>query len=186
MNTLLERFTGGDLRSDGLANEVADLVVADTNLLPQLLDGLKEPDPLIRARTADALEKVSRVCPKLIIDKLPPLTRLALTDEVPMVRWHIAMIFANLELDEDSSTWVIDILIQMLGDMSVFVRSWVISSLCILGRHVEDKREEIIDNIKCLEDDDSVAVRSRVQNALACLENVEKPLPNGWSKTDAL
>jgi len=186
MNTLLEKFTSGDLRSDGLASEVAASVVEDLSLLPLLTSGLDESDPVVRARSADALEKVTRQHPEVLQDKLPQMVRLALTDEVPMVRWHIAMIFANMSLTPDESLWVIDTLIQMLGDISVFVKSWVISSLCILGRGVAEKRMQILDNIKYLEDDDSAAVRSRVQNALACLEDVGKALPTGWSKSDAV
>jgi len=186
MNTLLEKFTSGDLRSDGLASEVAASVVDDLSLLPLLTSGLDENDPVVRARSADALEKVTRMQPEVLKDRLPQMVRLALTDEVPMVRWHMAMIFANLDLEDAATRWVIDTLIQMLGDISVFVRSWVISSLCILGRRVEDKRMEILDNIKYMEDDDSPAVRSRVQNALACLEDVGRPLPTGWSKNDAV
>ena len=186
MNTLLERFTSGDLRSDIMASEVAAEVINDLSLLPDLTAGLNEKDPVVRARTADALEKVTRQRPGVIKDKLPTLVRMALTDPVPMVRWHMAMIFSNLDLEHDEKVWIVDTLIQMLGDISEFVKNWTISSLCILGRQLPELREKILDNVKYLEDDDSMAVRSRVQHALACLEDVEKPLPTGWSKSDAV
>ena len=60
MNELLEKLAGGDLRSDGKASEVADEVVANPGLLPQLAEGLDETNDLVRARTAHALERISR------------------------------------------------------------------------------------------------------------------------------
>jgi hypothetical protein len=60
MNTLLQKLSGGDLRSNGRAEEVAERVTRNPRLLEQLLEGLSEPDDVIRARTAHALERVSR------------------------------------------------------------------------------------------------------------------------------
>ena len=57
MNTLLRKLSGGDLRSDGSANEVAGEVVRNPQLFEQLLEGLGEPDDVVRARTVHALEK---------------------------------------------------------------------------------------------------------------------------------
>jgi hypothetical protein len=42
MNELLELFKGGDLRSDGHADEVASEVVMNPELFEFLLDGLSE------------------------------------------------------------------------------------------------------------------------------------------------
>jgi hypothetical protein len=60
MNTLLQKLSGGDLRSDGRADEVAEEVTRNPRLLGQLFEGLSEHDDVIRARTAHALERVSR------------------------------------------------------------------------------------------------------------------------------
>ena len=60
MNQLLEWLSGGDLRSDGIPSEVADLVLEQLHLIPDLLEGLEKSEDVIRGRTADALEKVAR------------------------------------------------------------------------------------------------------------------------------
>ena len=60
MNALLRKLSGGDLRSDGRANEVAEEVIRTPELLEQLLEGLDEPDDLVRARTVHVMERISR------------------------------------------------------------------------------------------------------------------------------
>jgi len=60
MNALLRKLSGGDLRSDGRANEVAEEVIRNPELLEQLLEGLDEPDDLVRARTVHVMERISR------------------------------------------------------------------------------------------------------------------------------
>jgi len=97
MNKLLQKLSGGDLRSDGRANEVAEEVDRNPRLLEQLLERLSEPDDLIRARTAYALERISRTNHGLFRGLMPQLISLSVNDRIPMVRWHLAMIFGNTD-----------------------------------------------------------------------------------------
>jgi hypothetical protein len=64
MNDLLRLLTGGDLRSDGQANEVADFVMANPSRLNDLLDGLQDINDVVRGRTAHAIERISRTHPE--------------------------------------------------------------------------------------------------------------------------
>ena len=57
MNQLLNWLADGDLRSDGSATEVADLVLKNPHLLADLLEGLDEPNEVVRGHTAHALER---------------------------------------------------------------------------------------------------------------------------------
>jgi len=59
MKELLRKLSGGDLRSDGRANEVAEKVTQNSQSLSKLAEALSGPDDVIRARTAHALEKIS-------------------------------------------------------------------------------------------------------------------------------
>ena len=180
MNELLRKLRGGDLRSDGRANEVAEEVIGTPQLLPLLVEGLAEPDGVVRARTAHALENVSRVHPEFLQDLTPQLRKLALEDEVPMVRWHIAMIFGNTtggkEIDD-----VVSVLFHLLEDESVFVVSWSIVSLCILGGKYKSKRREIIEKVEALKDSSSIAIRTKVKKAINALKGKE-PMPATWYK----
>ena len=54
MNELIEMLRGGDLRSDGQANEVAEMVLEHPGLFDELFAGLWESDAVIRARPAAA------------------------------------------------------------------------------------------------------------------------------------
>ena len=60
MDELLNKLSGGDLRSDGMANEVVEEVIRNPQLISKLIEGLDEPDDVIQARTVHALEKISR------------------------------------------------------------------------------------------------------------------------------
>jgi len=179
MNDLLEVLQGGDLRSDGHANEVAGDVIQDPALFPLLLDGLDEEDDVVRGRTAHSLEKVARSLPELFDGLLSRLIKQALDDKLPMVKWHLTMLFVNLNLSETGE--VISTLYLLLEDKSVFVKAWTISSLTILALENPNKKNEIISKLKVLENDKSAAVRNRTSKALQTLKGGE-PLPKGWLK----
>jgi len=68
MNSLLRLLEGGDLRSDGRADEVAGEIIENPKLFNLLWDGIYESDDIVRAKTAHALEKVSRELPELFTD----------------------------------------------------------------------------------------------------------------------
>lgn len=179
MNELLKKLTGGDLRSDGRANDVAEKVMKTPLLLPLLIEGLTEADDVVRGRTAHAVEKISRKMPEVVQPYTDILIALALKDELPMVKWHLAMIFGNI-ISEEKIDKMVSILIQLLKDESVFVKSWAIVSLCIIGQQYKGNHT-IIEHIKLLQEDESIAVRTKAKKALAVLEG-EEPLPAGWCK----
>ncbi|MBU6997596.1 MAG: HEAT repeat domain-containing protein [Theionarchaea archaeon] len=181
MNELLEKLRGGDLRSDGRANEVVKDVLESRHLLPMVIQGLDEPDDVVRRRTADALEKISRIAPELLKEFMRKLTDLMVHDDVPMVRWHLVMICGNVELSHEEAQEVVSVLVHLLQDRSTFVRSWTVATLCILGLKHEGNRREITERIRTLTDDESIAVRSRVARALDVLE-FKSDVPAGWRK----
>jgi HEAT repeat protein len=186
MNELLVLLSGGNLLSDGRANEAADRVLAQPQLIDQLVEGLSASEDVIRARTAHALERISRSQPELVHQLLPQFKKMALSDPVPMVKWHMAMIFGNLPLVLEELVQVIPILFQMLDDPSVFVKSWAIVSLTILGRRHPVKRTQIAEQIRRLQNDQSTAVRHKVLKALKVLESEAEPIPAGWVKSVVL
>lgn len=181
MNDLLELLKGGDLRSDGHADEVAGDVIQDPELFPLLLDGLDEENDVVRGRTAHSLEKVARTRQELFDGLLNGLIEQVLNDKLPMVKWHLAMLFVNLNLSETGTGEVISTLYNLLKDESVFVKGWAIYSLTILALENPDKKDKIISKLKVLENDKSAAVRNRTSKAMKTLEDGE-PLPKGWLK----
>jgi HEAT repeat protein len=186
MNQILEWLSGGDLRSDGLADEVAAAVLKSPDLFDDLYAGLSESDDVIRGRTADALEKISRQRPDLIAVHLPEVIDLSRSDQVPMVKMHLAMIFGHLALYEELIDILQSALFELLKDESVFAKSWAIVSLCIIGRMYPQKSTRIVNRISQLQGDKSVAIRSRAGKALNILTNPSASFPKGWIKSDRL
>jgi hypothetical protein len=186
MNQLLGMLSGGDLRSDGLSDEVVALVLSNDELFDDLYAGLWEKDEVIRGRTADALEKVCRSRPDLVRGHLHNLIHYGRSDKVAMVRWHIAMILGYLVADKQSVGDIFSALVEMLQDKGVFTRSWAIVSLTITGRLYPETRDEAIGAISGLQWDNSAAVRTKVKMALALLSNDQTPFPPGWIKSEHL
>jgi HEAT repeat protein len=185
-NQLLGWLSGGDLRSDGDATEVAELVLDQPDLFGDLIPGLDHANPVVRGRTADVLEKVARVRPGWVNEIRVDLLRVAEEDPVPMVRWHLAMVLGYLLVYPEHYGSIYLILIRMLADESVFVRSWVITSLTIAGRLDPERCEEIVQLLVPLLKDESVAIRTRAKKALAALTDAAAPLPKGWIKSEHL
>jgi hypothetical protein len=108
------------------------------------------------------------------------------SDSLPIVRMHLAMIFGHLAIYENCIDDLSKVLLELLGDERVFVRSWAIISLCIIARKYPDQNERVTGHIAPLANDQSVAIRSRTHKAMVVLMNKAKPFPRGWVKSDHL
>lgn len=186
MNPILEWLSGGDLRSDGMADEVAEVVLKNPTLFEEVVVGIDEANNVVRARTADALEKIARVKPELLVSHLPKLIQIAAWETVPMVKMHLAMIMGHLAIYQEHVAELNECLLGLLKDQSVFTRSWVIVSLCILARKYPELQPQIVAAIASLSRDDSIAIRTRVRKALELLMNENARFPKGWVKSEFL
>ncbi len=186
MNQLSEWLKSGNLISDGLSNEVVRFVKADLNLLGDLVEGLTDDNDVVRGHTADALEKLARSDPERVMKYLPIFIQTAEEDSVPMVRWHIAMILGHLSVCQDQVDEITAALIDLLSDQSVFTQSWAIVSLCIIARLYPVKADQILNAIALLKTSGSVAIRSKVRNALPVLTNEQAPFPKGRIRSEHL
>ncbi len=185
MDPLLRKLSGDDLRSDGTATEVAEFVLENPQAFDTLFEGMRSDDDVIRGRTADALEKISRVQPRLLLDRLDELEAAAATDPRPMVRMHFAMTLGHLAGLRERVPRSTASLLRLLRDRSAYVRSWAIVSLCIVARKYPVKRNRIQDAVQSMRQDPSVVIRRRVEKALAVLDDSTRPFPKGWIKSEA-
>lgn len=97
MPSLLDQLAGGDLRTLGRSADVAAQVLARPERIDELFAGLAGDDAVIRARAADALEKVSARRPELLQPyKRELLTRVAASDHW-VVREHVCQMLPRLE-----------------------------------------------------------------------------------------
>lgn len=116
MDNILQMLKGGDRRSIGRANEAASRVLESPAMFPHLFEGLTDVDPLIRIRSADAVEKITAQRPELLQPfKKQILDEIALIDQQE-VRWHVAQIIPRLALnpDERARAAVILLIIYLL------------------------------------------------------------------------
>lgn len=183
MNQILEWLSGGDLRSDGLSDQVAEFVLAHPELLDELAAGLDQTDDVIRGRAADAVEKIARSRPEWVSQYLDRLTNLAERDPVPMVKMHVAMALGHLAMVDGARDEITTALLGLLDDVSVFARSWAIASLCIVVRLHPAERDRVVSRLAPLASESSPAIRARVRKALILLTNIDAPFPKGWIKS---
>jgi len=183
MNSFTRILSEGDLRSDGFANEVARIVSEQPALLPDLMEALVSSDASVRGHAADALEKVARCCQTEVSVFLPGIIRSARNDSVAMVRWHLAMILGYLSTAPGIVPEAKRTLLALLKDESPFVRSWAVTSLCIIAKNSPSHVDSITKRIASLISDPSAAVAKRAQTALRVLSNPSSPLPKTWVKS---
>ncbi len=64
--SILDKLRGGDLRSIGRSNEVAGDIEKNVSMFETVFRGLYDSDPLIRMRSSDVIEKITRNKPELL------------------------------------------------------------------------------------------------------------------------
>lgn len=186
MNQILEWLSGGDLRSDGLSGEVAEFVLNNPELVPDLFEGLFQREDIIRGRSADALEKVARIRPDCVEPYITELAVVVRSEKRMVVKLHLAMLFGDLAMYQENSAEMCEVLLKLLSDKYIFVQSWAISSLCVYARMYPEWKDLIIERVSPLQNSNSPAIRSRVRNALEILLNPSQPFPAGWIKSEHL
>jgi hypothetical protein len=182
MAKFTELLAAGDTRSDGLANEVVRLVLASPILLPELVLELGSDGAAVRAHAADALEKVARVRAEDVSAHLSTIATAARQDEVPMVRWHMAMVLEHICRSTEEAGVVVETLSFLLRDRSPFVRSWAVSGLTVLARRSLVATPRLIRAIAPLTSDPSAAVAKRARTAMRVLTDPTFPVPSSWQK----
>jgi hypothetical protein len=124
MNAFLRQLKGGDRRSIGAVPEVVRQVMADPGLFPVLFDGMSDPDPLVRMRSADAIEKITARRMEYLSPYKKRLIQLAGTAQQQEVRWHVAQLLSRLKLSRPERRRVVDILSSYLSDTSKIVKTF--------------------------------------------------------------
>ena len=137
----------------------------------------------MRGRTMDALEKIARVRPHLVMPAFVQILDLLENKQTMMVRMHAAMLFGHLVVFNETIPLTFPVLLDMLDDEAVFTKNWAITSLCIIAGMEPDFTEELIQRIAKMQNDPSPAVRTRVRKALEFLTDPKKPFPRGWKKS---
>ncbi|MFA7229067.1 MAG: hypothetical protein WC061_08525 [Melioribacteraceae bacterium] len=99
MLTIYDLLKGNDLRSIGKSDEVVSLVTSDPLLFDEVFAGIFHTDNVIRARCADAAEKVGKKFPAYIQKKKSVLIKNIDLFQQKEVQWHVALMFGYLKLN---------------------------------------------------------------------------------------
>jgi hypothetical protein len=173
MNRILQQLRGGDRRSIGRSTEVATAVSKRPSLFAELFEGLFVPDPLVRMRAADAVEKVTRSRPEL----LQPRKLLLLEAIAPLqqkeVRWHVAQMLPRLGLTVEEQQKAVRILMGYLADASSIVRTSSMQALVELSERDTRLRARVRPLVERLARTGTPAMRSRGRNLLRTLHHAK-------------
>lgn len=124
---IAKTLSGGDPRSLGRAEKVVELVLESPGRLAELFECLWSEDETLRMRASDALEKVCRRRPELLV----PFTRRLLPEvpkiPQPSVQWHLAQILAGLPLHGDDRRRAIAVLRRDLARYD----DWIVTNLTL-------------------------------------------------------
>lgn len=166
---LLVKLTGGDRRSIGRSAEVVADVLADPALFAVLWQGLLVADPLVRMRTADAIEKITAQHPAY----LAPYKAQLLHEVGPIaqqeVRWHVAQLLSRLDLTAAERRAAVTLLNTYLQDQSKIVKTFAMQALADIALVDAELRPGLVAQLERLITAGSPAMRSRGRKLLAQL-----------------
>ena len=162
MSKILQKLRGGDLRSIGRAEEVVKDILRCPSFFGEVFGGMLNDDPLIRMRSADALEKVSSKHPEYLKPYKTRLINEASKIKQQEVRWHVAQMFSRLEINNRERDRIIKILLSYIDTSeSKIVKTFSMQTLADLAKRDEAIRPQIIKILKNLVGTGSPAMKNR-------------------------
>ena len=166
MNDVLKKLAGGDRRSIGRANEVVADVLHDPTLFEVVFHGMLSDDPIVRMRSADAVEKITTKHPEYLQPHKTTLIQQVARVEQQEVRWHFAQMVPRLELSDEERAVVVEILLGYLNDQSKIVKTFSMQALADLAEQDASLRSQVIPVLEELARTGSPAMRSRGRKLL--------------------
>lgn len=173
----LNALAGGDRRSLGLSDETVAVILAEPRRFGALIKGMFSEDPIIRMRSADAAEKISRTRPELLQAHKSMLLNDGVDIEQCEVRWHVAQMIPRLRLHHPEVESAAEILRSWLHDRSRIVQVNALEALVELASTNLELRNEVVAIVGQLKNAPSAAVRARARK-------LEGLMSRGW-KTKA-
>jgi hypothetical protein len=173
MNEVLSMLEEGDLRSIGQVPEVIKLVADQPELFGKVIQAMAHPDPGVKMRASDAVEKISRAKP----DHLQPykdflLKQVAVSDQQE-VRWHLAQIVPRLELTPAERVKVAEGFFSFLEDSSKIVQTNALQALVDLAWEDDDLFRRVRAAVEELANTGSPAVKNRAGKLFLQLDDQE-------------
>ena len=169
MENVLDKLKGGDRRSIGRVDEVIAGVLADPALFDALFRGMLDDDPVVRMRSADAVEKITVDHPEYLRPYRKKLLEQAARVDQQEVRWHAAQMLPRLEWSAEEQSSIVGILLGYLDDESRIVKTFAMQALADFAERDESLRPRVVELLEELVETGSPAMKSRGRKLLAKL-----------------
>jgi hypothetical protein len=167
--SILRQLEGGDRRSIGRSNEVVASVLADRTLFRPLFAGLFLEDPVVRARVADVVEKITAVHPAYLCPYKSKLIGDVARCEQKEVRWHVAQMLPRLRWNRSELQQASEILRMYLCDSSSIVKTFAMQALVDLAAQAPALRPSVLRLLRDHTVHGTPAMRARGRRLLANL-----------------
>jgi len=169
---ILGLLEGGDRRSIGRADQVAATVSKNQALFPELIKGCWSEDPLVRMRTADATEKITRKNPHLLRPYKKDLLGLMAEAKQQELRWHLAVMVPRLRLNSKELQLVHSLLSSYMEDRSSIVKTCALQALADLAADHPSMRAGVIETLRQATRNGTPAMKARSRKLLLHLKHV--------------
>lgn len=160
-----ELLSGGDLRSVGRVDEVVEFVGNDPGRFSELMTGLTDARPIVRMRSADAMEKVTRRHPELLQAHQASLFEQLQIATQQEVRWHLAQLMPRMTWTEEEASGIVHVLTGWIDtESSVIVNA--LQAMFDLSAVHPRFRDELKALLESQRETGSPAVKSRSKKLL--------------------
>ena len=174
MPTIYDLLTGNDLRSIGKSNEVVQLVTSDPVLFDEVFDGIFHEDKVVRARCADAIEKVVLKFPAMIQKKKSVILKNLNKFEQKEVVWHIALMIGYLKLTPKELVKAFNVLHKWLNaSNSIIVKVACMQSLATHAMKNKKLLKSVRDEIEKQMLTGAPAIKARGRHLLADFDKLK-------------
>ncbi|WP_404284758.1 hypothetical protein [Exiguobacterium aurantiacum] len=162
-----EVLSGGDLRSVGHVDAVVAYVGNDPDRFSELMTGLTDDRPVVRMRSADAMEKVTRRHPKLLRAHRASLFEQLQIVTQQEVRWHLAQLMPRMTLTEEEASGIVHVLTDWIDTgMSAIVIVNALQAIFDLSAVHSRFRDDLKTLLESQLETGSPAVKSRSKKLL--------------------
>ncbi|WP_047374513.1 hypothetical protein [Exiguobacterium sp. ZOR0005] len=155
------------MRSIGHVDEVVDIVGDNPDRFEELMTGLTDDRPVVRMRSADAVEKVTRRHPELLRPHQTTLFQQLHLATQQEVRWHLAQLVTRMAWTEEEAADIVRVLTGWIDtETSNIVIVNALQALFDLSMIHPRFRDDVITLLKEKRESGSPAVKSRSKKLL--------------------
>jgi hypothetical protein len=154
-------------------DEVIADVLNDPSLFDELFNGMLSDDPIIRMRSADAVEKLTAEHPEWLQPyKSKILEQVAGIDQQE-IRWHVAQMLPRLGLTDEERSSAVEILLGYLNDKSKIVKTLSMQALADFAEQDVSLSSQVIELLEEAASAGSPAMKSRGRKLLKRLGSTD-------------